>query len=888
MLDDGSIIPKDKCLAGAYIIYMDMDFKTGKFVCGEIEQSAKTAKRLVRSRQAFESIMNTVAVSPGQSFKKVRNVVVGYDVENKPIHLRGDYIELNIISVDSDPIHNSCRIVFECILESGTSRITSHSGLKGFTKIRPNLGHIVLPNGETREVDLIAGMNAVKAKQNTIVLSRACLAVKDGFYETSNGYVNSLDEKQVNDAANCIQKLKYIDENGVEHSVWAGYIQYSVTELGRVFAEDKKQSFSFEAGKYLEQQSDKTLFNHIFKEYVDADSREIVIELHKILHDSIGYYAVHDRLPIWEPKDLPKEFGEQDLILSSVSRWPSNSKLLDEDLNKGFYIDLRYRGGPLVRMPSAKLLNAFNSVLNNGKYIYHPIAVNASKCLQNCVQRNAQGSYNYGFLWSPREGHRHSVEQYIRTARGMLHYEKDMGMVLSQTLIKPKIFGMNAKQMADTTIPQGVVVILDEAKRLNMMGVAYGLRDNNGKKIDSDPDKVTEVYTSSLVGELTSKKHPVYGLIIRNPMLWRTQVQKVEVWGRQQYADHLMNKYGIDIDNYMSTRYCQHLILISVQDCIIQHSDLDGDLLPLFIPGPEGQTALESFVLENIDPDEAQWTKDYYVGEYESNEDLHAEPVYKLYPVQLNYSDKNMKSYSRFFMNAAIAKGNIGPATFDIWTLYGILQLYKKFCEIPELRDKFLAGWFKRIPTAPRNLSDEEINKMCYIYTRLVEEFVINAIKHMEGGSSGFEIYYLRNMTKDDATATRVAAQLSGAPFNMPRQMLGKFMDIVRWSYETDAMVAIKAYIRRFNKGIVAEDTPFDEAISDHTYFGGLVRVITDMNKEIVAARNNNFFVPQVPYKAWSEYKQMAGGAVNSELSVEADIGIDEFDDADNMMLPFL
>lgn len=861
---DGKIVPKDNCLSGGVIVFTDIVPLTGQFVCGEIEQSVRTARALVRLKEVREGQFQEVYVKAGDVFQD-RNVSVklAVDHDGRPVTIVGEYKKITILSVENDSIHNSYRIIMDCVCEAGCARITTHSGVKGFTKIRPELGYITLPNGDKRSVDFVAGMNAIKGKQNTITLARASLAMREGLFTTENGYLNSLNQSQVNEAASKIQKLTYTNEKGESREVWAGYIEYSVTEVSRMYSMDRRQSFSFEAGKYLSQQNDPSLFQHIWKNYIDSEMKDIVLELHKILTDNIGYFANPEGLPVWEPRDLPNVFNEADMVLNSLTRWPSSSVMLDESINKGWYLDLSYKRGPVIRMPSAKLLNAFCSHLPNGKYIYPSVLVNASKVIENCIRKNSQDRYNIGFLWNEDETRRTSVSQYLKSIRGMLHSEKEIGMVLSQTLVKPRIFGMNAKQMADITIPRGVVVMLDNLKYWHMVEVANGLRTNEGREI-KDVNDSSAIYAKATIGSLTEDGDRPMGLAIRNPMLWRSQIRPVEIWDKQRYADHLMSKHGINIDEYISVAHCRNMIFISVDDCIIQHSDLDGDLLPLFVPGAEGQELLKTFELENLDPDEVQWTKDYYDGECEANDDLYAEPIYKLHKIQINYDPKNKKTYSEFFINAAVAKNNIGSATSDIWTLYGILQLYKKFCNSPEMKEKFITPWRRRVPSSPANLSDSTISKMSYLYTRLVEEYVINAIKHMEGGSSSFVIFYLKNMTQSEDSATKVSQKLAGAPFNMERRMVSEFMDIIRWSSENGLMDAMKNYIRKYNKGKDVPTSEFDPYISDFTFFGKLTEPLNLITKEVDAVKANNWHYRRVAFVPWAA----KGKDVNTPVAV--------------------
>src|SRR5699024_6066838 len=71
----------------------------------------------------------------------------------------------------------------------------------------------------------------------------------------------------------------------------------------------------------------------------------------------------------------------------SRNQFPSDSKLLDEEFNQGFFIDLsKYENAPIIRIPSAKTLRLFSGVLNNGDITYHVNLINVSKIIRGCLK----------------------------------------------------------------------------------------------------------------------------------------------------------------------------------------------------------------------------------------------------------------------------------------------------------------------------------------------------------------------------------------------------------------------------------------------------------------------------------------------------------------------
>lgn len=870
-LPSGEIVAKDQTALGGYVVYRHMRPEDGYLMFGEIEQSVETADQIIAKTDSIEGQYSEILASIDDEYEmKEGQIPAAKDLDGEYVYFPRGVRKVKVTNIEENTLLGSAKISFNCEMEAGAARLTTHIGHKGFTKVKPYLGYFTLPNGKEIKVDFIYGMNSVKADMNSIVLSAAMLAMKEGLYKHKSNLINTLSEEQVNKAASTIGKVKFVDEFGNEEEVYAGYVEYQVTEIARMFSNDKTQAFSWEAGRFLANREDKRLFNHIWTNYVNQDQKEIVIELQKVLNDTIGHFAEKENLPVWHPRDLTKVFKTDDLILNTLSRWPSMSKLLNEDLNKGWYLDLRGFGGPLVRMPSARLVNYFSSQMHNGQYVYPALVVAVSNIIQACIGLNGQGRPNYGYLYS-KDGSRQALfDRYIRAAHGMLFSNDAMNMSLSSVLLKPRIYGVNAKQMTDIHIPMGVVVMLDDEKYWRFIEVANGIRDNEGKLIESvTSEERAAVYSKGLISSLVKDTDSVpRAIIARNPYLWQTGMEVVQVWDKHRFAEHLKSVYDIDMDDYLSVHHNRNLILISTMSCLFAHADNDGDLMPMFCLNPEGQALLREYKHEDVDIHEAAWTLDFYVGEADADNKLNAPYVYKLYETNVNYDASNKKTYAEFLNNASIAKNNIGSATNDIWTLSAIMELYKAFLSDKELYDKYLATYHSTVKTAPRSLSKAEMKKIGYLYTRLVEDKVINAIKHMEGGSAAFEIYYLRNMTLNDQNAQKVAMSLVSAPFNMDARLVNVLMDIVRWANTSGVLTAVKGFISKYNKGSNTDTSDYDDVIQSHTYVGSLVEPMFQCVKEINAIKDSGWDYHYTRYVAWDQFKE-AAQVVSTDLDAE-------------------
>lgn len=275
-----------------------------------------------------------------------------------------------------------------------------------------------------------------------------------------------------------------------------------------------------------------------------------------------------------------------------------------------------------------------------------------------------------------------------------------------------------------------------------------------------------------------------------------------------------------------------------------------GDLLPLFVPHGLGQKLLVDFELENVSYEEANWTYEYYFKEADNNQDLEGENKYELYKMEIPFSNTNQKNYSQFLINAAVAKSNIGSATSDIWALYAIIQMYQGILSLKNTGDvayeQYIQSWFKKSAAAPKVIDSKMLNQICYVYTRLVEEYVINAIKHMEGGSSHFKMYYLANMTASENL--KLVTEKLTKEFKLSPKAAYAMTDIIEWSKQNGIMKAVKAFISLYNKGTqinYKENPEFKnifQYISKFTFFGGLVKDLYDLSDEYTRSLNENFY----------------------------------------------
>ena len=832
---DDKNLSTDGTMMDAIVIFDDIDPESGRLLCGEIEASSKFSSSIVHKEETIRGVFKEIHVSVGETLLGGK-VSIGIDDEDNHKVLIG-FRSVEIISIEENGINGAYKIVARCTRQIGSSRIFSHTGLKGVTKPKPFLGKIEvnLPDGSKvkRNVDLVTGMNAVKGKGNTIALAQAAL-----MYRLNQcgelPFLSSMNEDQINYHSASLGKVKWTNQNGVEKEVFAGLIQVSVNEMSYMFNNVKLQSFMPESGRYLCHGGHYDLFNHIWETGVDPDTKEVILDLQKCMIDKVGYYAEKDNLPVFSPNALLDLgiFDSSDIKKERRPHYPHVSKILDESYNKGFYLDLKYRGGDIVRFPSAKTINFFVERLASGEWIYPQLLVDVSRCIEACIIVQSNGYTDVGFLndrkGDPVTGRKRKflVDRYIDRVKGILYKDQNLG----SALLKPRILGVGMKQMTDALVPKGTMVIMDNYTHNRLRTEAGYL----------NPD-LTE-------GEEIEYPEYFRALAVRNPVVWKSQVQSPKIWSKEQFSKHLELTHGIDLKDYLMSKYCKEILLMNPEDAILQQSDVDGDLMPIFVPkGLDAQKLMENFKpvegfldIETVDgvlPQEIQWIKDYREGEVEANDDLNVDNGYKLYDLPLVYSPTNGPTFANFFIDSIVAKGDVGLSTHSNWTLQTLAEIYKQECDAGKVID----------PNNPFNgntlsITQDEINEICYVYSRLVQDFVIRGIKHNDGGSDGFKRFLLANM---------ITSQYRDKVMKFFRDKLGlnpkvinQFFAMIAWGEATEVTQSIMQFISLHNKGKESKSLPnldnFD-LIVKRTFYGRLVSDLYEIRNEVERAVEEGF-----------------------------------------------
>jgi len=229
--------------------------------------------------------------------------------------------------------------------------------------------------------------------------------------------------------------------------------------------------------------------------------------------------------------------------------------------------------------------------------------------------------------------------------------------------------------------------------------------------------------------------------------------------------------------------------------------------------------------LDNILQEEIKWHNDYRIGEFSANEDLDLEGKrYVLHDTPFSYNPMdNDSSYLDYFKNSIIAKTEVGPATIQLWAINTLLEIYKDECD----NDKVINYKGKAI-----KISSETCHYIVYAYTRLIQDFVVRGIKHVEGGSNGFEPFKLQNISKKIDMDTR---NYFLKIIKLPRKSLMEFELMLHWVKEKKYLRSVTRYIAMFNSGRSMDgvDSNHRKKIEEHTFYGYLLREIRDVKKQM-------------------------------------------------------
>ena len=536
-LETRTYSPKDSCYIETLVVIHPI-LDNDKFLYGEVEANERVVNTHVIVRETVTGLFDDIYLNIGQtvSADKKGTILVGVNAEDQFEKLE-NCIEATLINVIVTGALGYQKLIFDVKRKAGNARLDSNNGLKGVTTCKANLGTIKIPSLDfEQKPDLVFGMNSFKAKGNSIESARAALAVKLGLYKPKDpsGFLNSFDVEEIEEASSSLPEFEYYDMFGVRQTVQIGIIYARFTELCYIYKSYEHQSFSFEAGRMLSQIEDCPLFEEIWDNCINLNRKNAVIELQKILLDRNDIFE--DELPSYSISQIKARriLKESDLILNKISTVSSISLLLDEEWNKGFFLNLSSIGAGYIRIPSAKMLNLYCSKSDNGTYMFPTLAITISKILKhifNNRERLLKKTPNQRF---------NLITKYKSDINGILFSDETGNKMMVQTLSRPEIKGFAMKQTTDYILPPDTCVIFDRKI------YDQALYDALGKD-----------------GELYELEHGFYGLHVRAPALWRRQLCPLKIWNEDSFRIFLHHKYGIKLEDYINPRLNQDVIIFS-------------------------------------------------------------------------------------------------------------------------------------------------------------------------------------------------------------------------------------------------------------------------------------------------------------------------------------
>lgn len=253
---DSRMPEKDDTIKNAIVAFVPFDQDNFEFVCGEMDISREFAqnmqKRIIRRTLVKPSVTQMQMFKKPEGFDGDYEVRIGFDAEGRPVSLSGfDRIDIvDVIEHDDQ----GYQVVAECWRPIGCGRLYSQTGLKGVSKVRPRMPIATITNKQTGEeiqlpVDIMAGMNSVKAKHNTIRHAMACLAAKLEWH--TDRKIDGLNEGMVNNLSEIVGLSRMTMPDGTTRDVIIGLVQVAQNESAYMFSEEKLQKMSPEGIKYL-------------------------------------------------------------------------------------------------------------------------------------------------------------------------------------------------------------------------------------------------------------------------------------------------------------------------------------------------------------------------------------------------------------------------------------------------------------------------------------------------------------------------------------------------------------------------------------------------------------------------------------------------------------
>ncbi len=744
-------------LKNCFTIFCPIDEEyEGRFLAGEIEASQGVCATEVERIKTY-TISNT-RLKEGRTYEnRGEGIVIGtMETHGATIPIVSEATDVTIISKTGDILTIMERSTM------GTARVISSTGLKGVLKPITELGMatVDLPNEMPINipVDLITGPNAVKTDKgtNSIQLAKATAAI---LYGLSDKYdmVDSQDEKQVNELAalwpDCVYEGKTYP---------CGILQIQATEIGADYAKLKPLVFSFVMLKYLQEDGHNDLFEAIIDEGRDETVVNPILELYRC------YRGVKEGREVMPPARLKKLINLADLPSSNIQDFPPEGWLFSEE-NTGFLIRA---GSAVLRIPDGALMSADSAVMH-GRVMVGAITLAVARLIRDILTgRNL--SY---------KSVTHPANQFTNAMKSVLFSTTEASENRASEMIKPRLLGINLKQIAEARLPIDVIAVPDR--------IYYKMRRKVfGKETPIDGEEMPTLHTLSC----------------RNPALWRMQLRNFKTISISMANE----EYGC---NMMENAY---MVAMSPYAMMEARSDCDGDLLPIFIlRNQEALNKETSFKALFTTDEEKDWIAEYAKGEYK-----------QFKPGEYKLHDIPWQTYRGYLLDANLTKTAVGSATNDSWAFQFLLEAYSAEYK---MSGGVIIHQEKQIKL--RELSKRDAIALYSVFIFLLQDNVISGIKHSSGGSNVAKEFSLELMDKSKAKLLEA--------YNLDPRLVSLMFYILEWGRKRKYTPVVKKFLRLANKGIHPKLEPGEDdrfvIFQERSLLGQLTKPLRDVDAIVEA-----------------------------------------------------
>lgn len=690
---------------------------------GEILITESLAQEKYFVRRTFQTdSLNVEVVNRGEILNF--GDILAWDLEGNPV-LKYDLNYKDAIVEDVVRLWNSYKIVLKVLAPLEVARLISETGLKGVTHPRKNLGKVMLPANLTdrvlTDVDMVIGPTSMKSETNILRLS--WLALKSKLLNTPYD-LTELTESELEDFVNKntadLQKVKWF-YNGYEEEVYVGLISFSVTDLAKDCKSTKIRIMP-ETLKYMYLSDNKDLLN-VFNRLMIYHTNAADKWMYHEICDL--YYADKEEQITYEysDKDFLKKINNLNLSASNYLKNYSNSL----SLNNIFFDPLNtgfkvnFKNN-IIQFPSSKIVHSM-IYFADGSLYYPKFVISAINCLIS-IKQYVKFENNIN----------NEPQAYEHVIANIKAYRKDIQKELFNKYgalskaVSPYVLGGHLKQLVSAHVPPGITVILDG-------------------------------YLNHLINDFSIKhKIRLFEIGVRNPVIWRFQFRPRKVWTFNDFTNYLKTK-NIEIEDVIIPSMCNGSVLRNVYDTLNDKADTDGDLYPVSIPLDfEIQKSLFNYYNNHysLEPYESEWIESYVNGELNKNKYLlNPIPEFKLHSIERTV-------FADLMADASIAKSKIGTATIDLWRFHAACEVFYHTNQI----------------------TLDELRFLQFIFSKIVQDSVVEGVKHVKGGSSGYDIFAIGSIEENK----EITAEVLKTNFNLSDNIVSKFIQIAILANDNEAI----------------------------------------------------------------------------------------------------